>query len=535
MSYFRKQKKHTRAIYLNTDDAYYVNDDRTQFSFRIPPINIEDESLLYVRNTNTDYKTSGLSVGKILQGFFSATPYLSTYSIPPNIIFTPQDGKGTGASAIGILAPSGLSGSSSSTTTSVATVNAGSGYTGSASSYVATAITPITGGSGATITSGTLTTATGSFSPTGTLVAGSGYTDVPTFNVPLPPASVLAVFGTVPYTASTGTITAAPTVSNPTLNGFYNSTTFSAVFVNNPIRATGFCQTNASGAITSITVENSADNGFYSSSFPITVLAVNGVLTGSGGVGLTITPTYTNGRCASIIVNTGGSGYGVNLVDAPVVFSLPATPVQATITGGTTSLGRLTAVSFGTGGSGYYNPTISIITGLVAPVQATYAPVFKIASLVNGFRLLSYGRGYTKPPTLTIDTTNRVLSSGDFPATAEMTPSYLVEPNNYFTVKVEGFQFNRTLYTNSDNKGTPTLAVCSTNENVNNEDYVELVLPAQVINDFTLTVRDRDGSGIDVNKNMTLLLSIEELDEAHTHFKESVRQQYKSAPVYSIS
>ena len=534
MSYGKKQFKHTRAIFLNTEDAYYVNADRTQFNFRFAPINLEDESLLYVRNTNTDYKTSGLSVGKILQGFFSASSYQSTYSIPPSIIFTPSDGKGTGASAIGILAPSGLSGSSSSTTTSVAVQVVGAGYTGATSLYVANANTPLTGGSGATITPTSISAITGGISG-GTLVAGSGYSDVPTFNVPPPPASVLATFDVVPHTASTGTITDVPNVLNPTLNGFYHSSLFTIGFQNNPIRATGFCQTNASGAITSITIENSADNGFYSSASPITILAVNGVLTGSGGVGLTITPTYTNGRCASIIVNSGGSGYGVNLVDAPVVFSLPATPVAGAITNKTISLGRLTSITFGSGGSGYYKPSIFIDPiSIVPPVQASYEPVFKIASLVNGFRLLTYGRGYTKPPILTIDTTNRVVSSGDFPLIAEMTPSYLVEPNSYYTIKADGFQFNRTLYTNTDNKGTPTLAVCSTNENVNNEDYVELVLPAQVINDINLTIKDKDGLGVDVNKNMTLLLSIEEIDEKHTYFKESRRQEYPQAP-FSVS
>jgi hypothetical protein len=115
-----------------------------------------------------------------------------------------------------------------------------------------------------------------------------------------------------------------------------------------------------------------------------------------------------------------------------------------------------------------------------------------------------------------------------------MTPTYLVEPNNYYTIKAEGFEFNRTLYTNSDNKGTPTLAVCSTNENVNNEDYVELVLPAQVINDFTLYIADRDGTGLDALKNMTLLLSIEEIEEKQTQFKDSRRQVYPNAN-YSVS
>lgn len=526
MTYYKKQQKHSRSIFLNTDDAYYTDSERKNFSFRINPINLEDESKIYVKNTIIDYRTSGLSVSKINQGFFSASSYLSTYSSPPSLIFTPQDGKGTGATGIAILAPSGLSGSATSTTTSVNSVNAGSGYTGVAASYVATANTPATGGSGATITSGTLTTNTGSFSPTGTLVAGSGYSEVPTFNIPAPPASVLATFGAVPITASTGVITAAPAVSNSATNGFYNTATFAAVFTNNPIRALGFCSTNATGGLTSIIISNSADNGYYSSGSPITILSINGVLLGTGGTGLVITPTYTNGRAVSIVVNTAGSGYGNNLVDAPVVFSLPATPVAATIASYVISQGRLTSITMGTGGSGYYNPTITITTGLVAPVQATYAPVFKIASVVNGFRLLTYGRGYTRPPIITIDSTNRVASNGDVPATAELSPTHLVEPNDLYTIKAEGFRFNRSLYTNSDNKGTPTIAICSPNEIVNNEEYSELTLPAQVINDFTLTITDRDGTGLEANHNLIILLSIEELDKNDTTFEHSKRQLY---------
>jgi hypothetical protein len=149
--------------------------------------------------------------------------------------------------------------------------------------------------------------------------------------------------------------------------------------------------------------------------------------------------------------------------------------------------------------------------------------------------MTSYGRGYTLPPRVFIGTDTRIAgTSGILPIEAEMTPTYLVEGNNYYTIKADGFEFNRTLYTNTDNKGTPTLAVCSTNENVNNEDYVELVLPAQVINDFTLTITDRDGSGLDPLKNMTLLLSIEELEERQSQFTDMRRQQYPESK-YSVS
>lgn len=541
MSYGKKQKKHTRAVYLNTDDAYYVSPDRTQFSFRFAPINLEDESILYVRNTNTDYRSSGLSVKDVRASVFLGTgaTYATIYNAPPTISFVPQDGKGEGATAIAVLQASGLSGSATATTTSVPMIAGGGlGYTGATTLYPTPAIiAPASGGQGATLTITSISTA-GSITA-GTLVAGSGYTEVPSTPIlPPPPATVLATFDPVPHTASTGIITGVPAVLNGTLNGYYNTTTFVASFQNNPVVATGFGSTDANGTVLSIFITNSADNGFYDASNPISILAINGVLIGStGGVNLAITPTYTSGRCASIIVTNGGTGYGANLTEVPFTFSLPAAPVAATITNKTIALGRLTALTFGTGGSRYKNPTIFIDpVSISPPVQAVYAPLYKIGSQIQGVRMTNYGRGYTLPPRVIVGTDTRIAgTSGVLPLEAEMTPTYLVEPNNYFTIKAEGFEFNRTLYTNTDNKGTPTLAVCSTNENVNNEDYVELVLPAQVINDITLTIKDRDGSGVNVNKNMTLLLSIEEIDEKQTEFKESRRQIYPPSPLYSVS
>jgi hypothetical protein len=107
-----------------------------------------------------------------------------------------------------------------------------------------------------------------------------------------------------------------------------------------------------------------------------------------------------------------------------------------------------------------------------------------------------------------------------------MTPTYLIEPNYYYTIKADGFQFNRSLYTNQDHKALPTIAVCSTRENINNEDYVELVLPAQVINDFTLQITDREGVGLDPNKNLNILMEIVELDDMDSSYVESMRQRY---------
>lgn len=525
MNYHKKQRKHTRSIYLNTDEAFFVDSQRKTFSFRINPINIEDESKLYVKNTITDYRGSGLAVKSVNTGLFlgSTATFSATYTQSPAITFVPQDGKGTGATAIGLLAPSGISGSATTATLVVNATSVGQGYTGTPPTIQANI--PNTGGSGATLTPNFIDAINGGYSASAILVAGSGYTEAPTFTIPAPQASVAATFGTVPHTAATGVITGVPTVTNSATNGFYNTNTFSATFVNNPVQAYGFYSTNASGSILVVIIENSADNGYYGSDYPA-------VLPMTGGTGFAYTPTYSGGKLASIIVTNGGTGYGANLVDFPFVCNAPATPVAGTITNKTISAGRLTALTFGTGGSRYYKPSVAITSGLVTPFQASYEPVYKIASALAGARMLTHGRGYTLPPKPVIDSTFRVANNGDLPLISETTQPYNVEKNNYYTIKADGFQFTRTLYTNTDNKGTPTLAICSQNEDVNNENYTELILPAQVINDITLTITDRDGNGLDALKNMIILLTIEELPHDETHFHDSKRQEYST---YSVS
>lgn len=526
MSYYKKQKKHTRSVYINTDDAYYVNPERTQFSFRINPINIEDESLLYVKNTNVDYKTSGLAIKNITPAVVLPNAlFTSTYNSAPAITFTTADGKGIGASGIGILASSGVSGSATATTLTVLATSVGQGYTGTASQYVGVAIPPASGGTGATITSGLIDSINGGLTATATLTAGSGYFEVPLIPIPPAPASVPATTF-VNYSPSTGVISSV-NITNSTTNGFYNTNLFTVGIVNNPVQATGTLNTNASGTITSITMTNAFYNGFYNN---ITIVSING--SAPTGTGVVLAPNYSQGSCDNIIVTNGGSGYGANLVNAVIGFSVPETPVTAVISGKTITAGRLTAITFTSFGSKYFNPSVNISAGLMTPINASYEPVFKIASGLLGVRITSNGRGYISAPTAVISTASRVVSGGEVPLLVETAPTSMVEPNRYYTIKADGFHFNRTLYTNTDNKGTPTIAVCSTSENVNNEDYIELVLPAQVINDFTLTITDRDGAGLEATKNMTLLLTIEELDEKHSLFHESKRQEY---PLYSVS
>lgn len=828
MTYFKKQKKHTHSIYLNTDDAHYVDAERKTFSFKIPPINIEDESKLYVKNTIIDYKTTGLSVKGVNLGYISTTGISTGYNAPPNIIFTPQDGKGTGATAVGILQPVPLSTSATGSSTAIGVVSGGSGYAGLGSEYTSTFTDPASGGTGASILptintststlptaitstpvasgSGTIgtsdrviwfayygtggtgdytfttteellcdvlvvaggggggakyggggaggglyyaqnvflpagsygvrvgkggvpvalganpTTGTGSISaisvsgtdiilmrggggggsgstildgtfggsggggagatgiggsptfntnipagfnygfkggdglqiagvanticggggggaggagenatiePNGTqtragaggtglvinisgtsstygggggggatsvgsfggtagaggggaggggvagtsgtnnlggggggggwngttafaggsggngyvvikytrninrngnitsavLTAGSGYVNLPVINTPTP-VSEPATFGTFAYSTTNGNITAVPAVLNPTTNGYYNASTFRASFVNNPVQLQGFCQTDGAGTITWITISNSGNNGYYRITAPPVILAINGILLGEGfGVGLEYAFTYSAGRATACSVINGGSGYGNNLVDAPVLFSPPATPTTATILSKEIVNGRLQSLVMGAGGSRYYKPSIVITAGLVAPVPALYNPIYLRPAQLRGVRMLTNGRGYTKPPLVGISTATKTPSlNGDMPLTAEMTQSNLVEPNFVYTIKAEGFTFNRTLYTNTDNRGRPTIAITSPDEIINDEEYGELVLPAQVINDITLTITERGGEGLDPNRNLTMFLQIKELDENDTEYIDSKRQ-----------
>ena len=523
MSYYKKQKKHTRSIYLNTDNAYYVNDDRTSFTFRFAPINIEDESRLYVKNTDEGNRTAGLSVQNVKSGIFlgSTATYAATYSESPVINFVPQDGKGTGATAVGILAPSGVSGSATSTTTTVAPVIVGAGYTGTPPTI--TANQPNTGGFGATLTP-TFDVNTGALG-TATLVAGSGYVDVPTFTIPAPQASVAATFDAVPFTASTGVITGVPAITNAGTNGFYNGTTFSIGFVNNPAPAFGTGTTNASGTFTNLTITNGGSNGYFGTDAPPTISVFDGDQ--MAGTGLAFTPTYVNGSLTALTITNGGSGYPANRTNRPLGIQSPAAPVAAMISGRTITNGRLTGLTLGSGGSRYRNPTISITSGLVAPVQGAYDVVHKIPAPMAGARMLTHGYGYTAPPAAVINSTFRVSNSGDLPLITEITPTYLVDKSNYYTIKIGGVQYHGALYTNTDNNALPTIAICSTNELINNEEYTELTIPAQVINEITLVIKDKDNLGLEATRNMVILITIEELGANKTDYKASKRQLYE--------
>ena len=523
MSYYKKQKK-TRSIYLNTNEAFYVNPDKTSFTFRFHPIDVEDESRMYVKNTSVDFKNAGLSVKDVKSGVFlgSTATFGATYSDNPTITFVPQDSKGSGATAIGTLAPSGLSGSATSTTTSVAITIAGAGYTGTPPTIPANQ--PTTGGFGATLTPAFNAT-TGALE-TATLVAGSGYEETPTFTIPAPQASLGAIFGAVPFNASTGVITGVPTITNPTTNGFYNGSLFTIGFQNNIAPIFGTASTNATGGLTSITITNGGVNGYYGTDNLPSIATIAGNL--FLGTGFTFTGVYTNGSLMSMTINTAGSGYGNNLTNATLGFPANSVGAGAMISGKTITNGRLTGLTLGAGGSKYRNPTLVITAGLVAPIQGAYASVFQQPAPLTGARMLTHGSGYTLPPKPVIDTTYRIDNSGDLPLIAEIAPSYVIDKSNYYTIKIDGVKYNETQYNNTDNKALPTLAICSTNEIINNEEYTDFTIPSQVINQIILEIKDRDGLGVNQDRNLQILIIIEELDVEDTNYINSKRQLYST-------
>ena len=390
-----------------------------------------------------------------------------------------------------------------------------------------------TGGSGVIIIKYTLAVSGNGSIASGTLTTGSGYTEMPTI-ITAPPPNEPAIFGAVSFNSSGGYINIAnpPAITNPTTNGFYNPLTFKVSFINNPVVAQGFCSTDASGTLTNIIISNSSTNGYYRSpDAPCNILAINGVLLGSGGTGLAYTISYTTGRATAVIITNGGSGYGANLVDAPVIFSLPASPsgyagANACINSKVITNGRLQSITIGNAGGRYKNPTIAITGGRITPETTVYNPVYLSQPKLLGVKMLTNGRGYTKPPIASVSQGSVSVSNGDMPLNAEMSQSRLVEPNYVYTIKLDGVQFNTTSYSNTDKKALPTIAICSLNEMVNNEEYSKLILPAQVINDITINITERDGSGLDINKNLLLTMEVEEFDHTETIFEESKRQDF---------
>lgn len=373
MSYFKKIKKVSKIIYLNTDNAVYVDANRKEFTFRIPSVAIEDKSRLYVRQYSNDYRGSGVESLSIIAG--SGTPSTDICFVrQPTISFISDTGKG--ASAIAYMKPTAINGSVGATTanTAIDVVAGGSGYCGAPSSMISIDNTG-TNGTGLVIAP---TITAGVISGLAVSTAGKGYSAVPNYTI-LPPQATQVVAGTA--TIASGAITGV-TVSNATTNGCYTSTP-TLVFNHAQVEANITFNTNASGVCSGLTVNNPSVNGNYGATTGLTVTIPPGthigtVSIGNSGAGYNTAPTVS-------ILNEGGGRDAI----------ITSTVSNAGVVNG------LTIVNRGTGYTGTPTLLLSAPDARTAKVYFTTSPIGVITSII----VEDGGGYYTATPTLTIPAT----------------------------------------------------------------------------------------------------------------------------------
>jgi hypothetical protein len=373
MSYFKKIKKVSKIIYLNTDNAIYVDAHRKEFTFRVPSVAIEDKSRLYVRQYSNDYRGSGVESLSIISG--SGTPSTDIIFVrQPTISFISDTGKG--ASAIAYMKPTAINGSVGATTanTAIDVTAGGSGYCGAPSGMITVDNTGTNGTGltiGPTITSGVITALA-------VTTAGKGYTVVPNYTI-LPPQATQVVSGTA--TIASGAVTGV-TVSNATTNGCYTSSP-TLVFNHTQVEANITYNTTAGGAISGLAINNASLNGYYGATTPLVVTVPAGthigtVSIGTAGAGYNVAPTV------SILNSNGGR-------DAVITTTVSAAGV---VTG-------LTIVNRGTGYAGTPTLLLSAPDARTAKVYFTTSPTGTITSII----VEDGGGYYTATPTLTIPST----------------------------------------------------------------------------------------------------------------------------------
>ena len=370
MSYYKKIKKVSKIIYLNTDNAIYVDGQRKEFTFKIPSVSIEDKSRMYVRQYSNDYRGSGVESLSLITG--TGTPSTDICFVrQPTISFISDTGKG--ASAIAYMKPTAINGSVGATTanTTIDVTAGGSGYCGAPSGIVAVDNTG-TNGTGLviapTITSGVITALA-------ITTAGKGYSTVPIYTI-LPPQATQVVTGTA--TISAGAVTGV-TITNAATNGCYTSSP-TLVFNHDQVAANITYNTNSSGVITALNINNAALNGYYGATTPlaVTVLAgthVGSVSIGTAGAGYNVAPIVS-------ILNEGGGR------DAVITATISAAGV----------VNGLTIVNRGTAYTGTPTLLLSEPDARTAKVYFSTSPLGIITSII----VEDGGGYYTVAPTLTI-------------------------------------------------------------------------------------------------------------------------------------
>ena len=370
MSYYKKIKKVSKIIYINTDNASYVDGHRKEFSFRVPTVSIEDKSRLYVRQYSNDYRGSGIQSLSIIAG--SGTPNTDICFVTvPSISFVSSNG--TGASAIAYMKPTSINGTVGATTanTVINVVAAGAGYCGDPANMI-TVNNAGTNGTGCTITP---TITAGAVTAIAVATAGKGYSTVPTYTI-LPPQATQVVAGTA--TTASGVVTGV-TISNATTNGCYTSSP-TLVFNHDQVPANITYNTNSAGVITALTVNNPTLNGYYGATTPLEITVPAGthigtVSIGTAGAGYNVAPTVT-------IQNEGGGR------DAVITSTVSAAGV----------VNGLTIVNRGTAYTGTPTLLLSAPDARTARVYFTTSPSGIITSIV----VEDGGGYYTATPTLSI-------------------------------------------------------------------------------------------------------------------------------------
>jgi hypothetical protein len=373
MTYYKKIKKISKIIYLNTDNAIYVDTLRKEFTFKIPSVSIEDKSRMYIRQYSNDYRGSGVESLSLITG--TGTPSTDICFVrQPTISFVSDTGRG--ATAIAYMKPTSINGSVGATTTNTAidVVAGGSGYCGAPSGMISVDNNG-TNGTGLvispTITAGVITALAVS-------TAGKGYSAVPNYTI-LPPQATQVVAGTA--TATAGVITGV-SITNAATNGCYTSSP-TLVFNHTQVEANITYNTNSSGGVSALTINNAALNGYYGATTPLAITIpagthVGSVSIGTAGAGYNVAPIVS-------ILNEGGGR------DAVITATISAAGV----------VNGLTIVNRGTAYTGTPTLLLSAPDARTAKVYFTTSPAGIITSII----VEDGGGYYTTTPTLTIPAT----------------------------------------------------------------------------------------------------------------------------------
>ncbi len=369
MSYYKKIKKVSKIIYINTDNAFYVDANRKEFTFRVPAVAIEDKSRMYVRQYSNDYRGSGIQSLSVIAG--TGTNSDACFVTQPSISFVSSTG--SGAAAIAYMKPTTINGTvgASTATTAITVVSGGTGYCGAPANMITVNNTG-TNGTGLAITP---TVSSGVITALAISNAGKGYSALPTYTI-LPPQATQVVAGTA--TATSGAITGV-TVTNATTNGCYTSTP-TLVFNHTQVPANITYNTDVSGGITTLAVSNPTLNGYYGATTPLAITIpagthIGSVSIGTGGAGYRTAPTVT--------IQNGGVGR-----DAVITATISTSGV----------VNALTIVNRGTGYSGTPTLLLSAPDAIPAKIRFTTNPSGAISTIV-----IEDGGGiYTSTPTLTI-------------------------------------------------------------------------------------------------------------------------------------